>query len=159
LDLDDPRIAALLDTPATDGLARALTSGFDPDPLVGLGPVPGLSVLPAGKVRGLPNEHLASPQMRTLLGTLKATHDVVILSGPPILESVVGEILGPMVDAVVLVIDAGRVSRADLAASGRVLSRSRSRILGAVIVHLAPRAVTAITRLDRCPRPNGHAPA
>lgn len=100
-------------------------------------PAPGLEnvyVLPCGPVIGSPGEILSSEAMAFVLREAREWADVVLLDAPPILAAADASILGAYADGVVMVVSAGRTSRAKAAEAKEQLAAAGARVLGAVLI-------------------------
>jgi capsular exopolysaccharide synthesis family protein len=129
-DLRRPSLHVIFGVPngsgLSDGLARA-TSGQLPVVEVS----PRLSVLPSGHTMADPTTALSSNEMRAVLEEARAAYDWVIIDTPPVGLLTDAKLLGAMVDAVVLVIEAGRTPCHDAARA--IDAVGRDRVLGAVL--------------------------
>lgn len=70
---------------------------------------------------------------RALLEQASASHDWIVVDGPPVLDSPDTAALGSIADGVVLVVQAGRSKRPVLARSADVLRKSGAHVLGSVL--------------------------
>ena len=100
--------------------------------------IDGLSVLPAGTLPANPSELLASPRASQVMDELHRNFDVVIVDSPPLLVAD-PEIIGDLVDGLVLVVsvDGTRIRRLRRA-TGR-LTGSPLRLAGIVVNRTNPR--------------------
>ena len=100
---------------------------------------PNLSVLAAGAVPANPVAMLASREMVTLLETVAARFDFVIIDSPPVLAVTDAAILSGLVDGVLLVAASGTTPRGGLVRTRSVLEASGAKILGLAVNKLDPR--------------------
>jgi protein-tyrosine kinase len=129
-DLRRPRIHELLDIVGMPGLNEALKDTRKSK--LGLVAVsPRLSVLPAGKPDPDPMGPLTSQAMDLILNEMAANFDWIIVDTPPVVLLPDTNLLAGMVDAAVLVIEAGRTSY-DLI-NRTLQALGRNRILGVVL--------------------------
>ncbi|HUS80883.1 MAG TPA: CpsD/CapB family tyrosine-protein kinase [Armatimonadota bacterium] len=110
-DLRRPRQHHLFELEREPGLTDALLAGrldgqVRPTMYVGQ-----LGVLPAGELPPNPAEVLGSARMGELLARLAEKADVVIVDSPPSLPVTDAAVLARQVDAVLLVLDAGKTRR------------------------------------------------
>jgi polysaccharide biosynthesis transport protein len=128
-------------------LNGASPQDFHPKPLLGNGfPVAGAGENGNGSLRVVAsggNERGArvarSPQLPQLLEILGQNADVVILDTPPALATVeMAELSRTVVDAVLVVVRHGRVTRRSLVSLQRQAEGWQSEILGAVLVDAPP---------------------
>jgi capsular exopolysaccharide synthesis family protein len=130
-DLRHPRIHAVLGVPAAQGLADVLAGDAAlADVLVTIEGQQ-IAVLPAGKPPAHPAELLGSMAMRRLLQTLRVQFDRVIVDAPSALPLADIGILAPIVDSVVLVVQAGVTTKP--AIQDAVSTIGSDRVLGVVL--------------------------
>jgi protein-tyrosine kinase len=79
--------------------------------------VPNLTVLPSGRSRDQATELLSGPSMATLVSDLSTRYSdrVIIINAPPILVSSEAAILASYAGQVVMVVEADRTGRSDVA--------------------------------------------
>src|SRR5699024_6038621 len=97
-----------------------------------------LDVLPAGAIPPNPAEMLTSARMEELIATASQKYDYVIVDTPPALSVADANLLAPIVDGVLLVVDATKTRRAALAETKRSLELGGARILGTVLNRARP---------------------
>lgn len=97
---------------------------------------PGLQVLPAGEaaVSGA----LVTSAVGPVIGRLRQTDAMVVVSGPPAGSSADAVSLASHVDGTVLVVQAGVTTREAGQRAKRALTQARARVLGVVLVGGAP---------------------
>ena len=105
----------------------------DVDALLQNTPVTGLRVLTTGPLPPDPAELLASTKMRALMAKLKQHADLVILDTPPCSTAADAMILAARADAALLVIDLSHTRASEIRTAISRLSRSRTRLLGALL--------------------------
>jgi polysaccharide biosynthesis transport protein len=145
-DLRNPALDAVFGVGGNPGLADLLAENIHGDefPKVELfrfvctTEIDGLSVLPAGTLPANPSELLASPRATQVMDELHQNFDVVIVDSPPLLVAD-PEIIGDLVDGLILVVsvDGTRVRRLRRA-TGR-LTGSPLRLAGVVVNRTNPR--------------------
>lgn len=137
-DLRRPRIHLHAGIDGSVGLTSVL---LDQVPLeIATHPVSGttLDVLPAGAIPPNPAEMLTSARMEELIATASQKYDYVIVDTPPALSVADANLLAPIVDGVLLVVDATKTRRAALAETKRSLELGGARILGTVLNRARP---------------------
>lgn len=131
-DLRAPQLATALCLPTGAGLSECLAR---PALLAGalqeIG-VENLQVLPAGAIPPNPPELLGSERFRNLLTQLAAQSDIVVLDSPPCLPAPDSVLLSSRVDGVLVVVEADRSRKAELAETLDLLDRANARVIGGV---------------------------
>jgi protein-tyrosine kinase len=117
----------------TNGLSELATRGLAAEAGVRQGPGTSLPVVTAGRPAGSPTEVLGLPALKAAIEQLRARFDWVILDGPPITIYSDAAILAPMVDGVVLVVEAERTRWEVVSQAKRTIEESGGRVLGAVL--------------------------
>ncbi len=92
-----------------------------------------LWILPAGPIPPNPAELLASERMTTVLQTLAARFECVVIDSPPVLAVTDAAVLSNRVDGVVLVVASGSTPRAGLVRTRKILASVGARILGVTV--------------------------
>ena len=95
-----------------------------------------LQVLPAGPAMGEPTDLLESGPMRVVLEERGEASDFVVVEAPPALEASDALALAPMVDGIVVVADAQRATREELAEVGDQLRLVGGNVVGAVLCNV-----------------------
>jgi capsular exopolysaccharide synthesis family protein len=130
-DLRHPRVHAMLGVPDGPGLADLLTGEATlADALVTLEGQQ-IAVLPAGRPPAYPAELLGSTAMRRTLQTLRSQFDRVIVDAPAAFPLADVGILAPIVDSVVLVVQAGVTTKPAIQDAVSVIGPDR--VLGVVL--------------------------
>ena len=140
-----PGISDLLQVPVTDAeqfaslqeacIHRVLTT-------------PGLSVITGGSRAAQPGDLLESPRLAHVLDQQRATHDVIILDGPPALAYADAVSLGSLADGVILVVDPRRTPRRAAQQVVSLLRQARIPILGLVANRTASPEKSSYSRYD-----------
>jgi protein-tyrosine kinase len=130
-DLRHPRVHALLGVPNAPGLAELLSGEATlADALVTIDGQQ-ITLLPGGTPPAHPAELLGSTAMRRTLQTLRTQFDRVIVDAPSAFPLADVGILAPLVDSVVLVVQAGVTTRP--AIQDAVSNIGPDRVLGVVL--------------------------
>lgn len=98
-----------------------------------------LAVVTSGPLPPNPSELLASRRLDSLLDGLKTQADVVILDSPPALPVTDACILASKVDGTMLVVDSSKTRPQALRRAKEALTKSKTRLLGAVLNKLKRR--------------------
>ena len=133
-DLRKPRVADYTGTEGSVGLTSVLLGEVELDVAAMRWGTETLSILPSGILPPSPADVLGSPGMRALVaGDAETAYDLRIVDSPPVLTVADTTLLGPIVDGVVVVVDARRSRRAQVLEAVRGLEASGARILGMVL--------------------------
>jgi capsular exopolysaccharide synthesis family protein len=95
--------------------------------------IEGLRIITSGPLPPDATHVLRAGRMREIIGELKSNADLVIFDSPPLLTVSDALILAPMVDGVLLVVDARSTSREVVRRGMEVLGRINPPIVGAVL--------------------------
>ncbi|MDD5546637.1 MAG: polysaccharide biosynthesis tyrosine autokinase [Candidatus Omnitrophica bacterium] len=136
-----PGLADILLGTATESSIRGLT-----DFLIGLGwdealKIPGidnLNVLTSGSTVQNPAELLGSQNMVNFLKKMREKYDVVLLDSPPVLAVTDPSVLAPNVNAVILLYEAGKISRSALHRAKIQLESVKAPVKGVVLNNISP---------------------
>lgn len=132
-DLRRPRVHELFGLDGSVGLTTALVGEIElAEAIVPWGDR-GPDVLVAGKLPPSPAAVITSQPFRAALDEVSATYDAVIIDSPPVLTVADSNLLAPLVDGVVIVVDASRTRRPQLANTIRSIESAGGRILGIVL--------------------------
>lgn len=132
-DLRRPNVADLMNLEGAAGLTTVLIGRADFDDVVQEWGDRHLHVLTAGEVPPNPSELLASPAMKRLLAELAERYDVVILDTAPLLPVTDAAILSRVALGTIVVANARRVRRGQLAEGLGFLEQVEARVLGIVL--------------------------
>jgi len=110
-------------------LAEALASDDPPPPAGG-----GILTVLRCNASDVDREHLfGSPEMATWLERQRGRYDYVLLVARDIAHHADAALIGPMMDGVVIVVEAGRTRSVALAQAREQLERSRAHVVGVVL--------------------------
>lgn len=135
-DMRRPRLHSYFDVPNGRGLSNILSSdarGAEALAMVQQYGSSDLYVLTSGPVPPNPAELLASAQMRDLLATFEDAFTHVVIDTPPAASFTDGVLISPLVDGVLLVVHAGRSSRALARRTRQTLFNVGARLIGVVL--------------------------
>jgi protein-tyrosine kinase len=141
-DLRKPSIHRYLDLPSGPGLIDYLTSGYPiPESLVHPEGLANLVVLPAGHSTSQSGELLSSPRMVDLVKELKHFYPdrYVLFDLPPLLYAD-PLAFAPLVDGIILVVEAGSTPRAEITRALETLKEFP--VLGCVLNKIAPLGIS-----------------
>jgi capsular exopolysaccharide synthesis family protein len=132
-DLRRPAIHRIFNLPVGPGLAELLRGEADLAAAVKPGPLPGLSILPAGQPNGQALQALTQGILSASLQHLREQFDFIIIDSAPVLPVPDSQLIGQCADGVVLAIR-HEVSRlAAVTAAAERLTSLDIRLLGAVV--------------------------
>lgn len=132
-DLRRPKQHRIFNLKNHDGLSNYLTMGLELNKLIKTTLVPSLYFINSGPVPPNPAELLGSERMKALLDRLKAAFDFILIDTPPILSVTDAQVLGKMVDGLVLVVQADRTPREALKQTREVIDLLQLKTYGVVI--------------------------
>ncbi len=116
-----------------DGLSNYLSLGLGIDKLVKTTQVPSLYFINSGPIPPNPAELLSSQKMEFLLENLEKQFDFILIDTPPILTVTDAQVLGKMMDGLVLVVQADKTPKEALSQSREIADLLKLRTFGVVI--------------------------
>lgn len=131
-DLRRPRLHQLFGVANDRGLTSMLLSDTDQASIVDT-PVEGMRLLPSGPPPPNPSEILGSRRIERAIETLVGSAELTLFDCPPVLAVSDAAVLARRVDAVLLVVSAGRTKRDHASRAREVLDRAGARVLGVVL--------------------------
>ena len=135
-DFRRPRVASALGLEGAVGLTTVLIDGVTlADARRPYGKTT-LDLLLAGDVPPNPSELLSSARLAQVLGELSTEYDVIIVDSAPVLSVADATFLAPHVDLTLLMVDASKSRKAQLAKSIRSLEVTGAHISGIVLNRL-----------------------
>lgn len=133
-DLRDPSISVLVKGLKNDkGLSTVLTGRDTVEESLQNTDLRNLRVLTAGAAPPNSAELLGSPKMRDVLADLATRCDLVIIDTPPVLPASDAPVIASLVDGVLVVVNAKKTKRQQLADTLEDLTLSGGKILGIVL--------------------------
>jgi protein-tyrosine kinase len=115
------------------GVAELATQGLVPEAAIRQGQGCSLPIVTAGRPAGSPTSILGLAPLKAAIEQFRARFDWVVVDGPPITVYSDAAILAPLVDGVVLVVEAEKTRWEVVSQAKRTLEESGGRILGAVL--------------------------
>ena len=159
-DLRRPALHGIFGLSSAAGLTNALLlGGQDLEQLLQQTRFENLRVLASGPLPPNPAELLNSPRMDSVIQTLRQRADILLFDSPPTGAVADASILAAKVDGAILVVDAGRPRAEALRSACEALSRSKTKVLGAVLNKLTDRGggyYTYGSYYAASPEANGH---
>ncbi|MBI5302354.1 MAG: CpsD/CapB family tyrosine-protein kinase [Chloroflexi bacterium] len=95
--------------------------------------VPALRLLASGTIPPNPSELLASRRMSDVIAALQQHADVILFDAPPIIAVTDAAVLASKVDAVLLVLSAGKTRREHARKAKQLLDKVNARLIGTVL--------------------------
>jgi len=132
-DLRRPRLHKVFRVPRSPGVAQVLRGDLSPAAAVRDTFFQDLSFLPAGRDTDGIADYIGSDRMRALLAELSDHFDTIIVDTPPVLAVADAVALGPLVDGVLLVVEAGSTDRHAVEQALNQLTGAGARVVGAVL--------------------------
>lgn len=131
-DLRRPRVHKIFGLKNNAGLSNYLAGEGDLSTLIQIA-MPNLYVLPVGPLPPNPAELLGSPRMKTVVETLSANFDYVVIDSPPVSSFADSLILSALVEGVIIVVKGGVTPREMAQRTKAHLQSVGAKILGVVI--------------------------
>ena len=129
-----PAMERLFQIPASPGAADALSGTTDPAELgYALGVHANLLVIPAGQVSADPLALFRREAMAGLLNALTSRFDVLVVDTAPVNQYPDAQIIAPMFDAVVVVVDVGQAPRETVTKAKQIIQTTGANLLGTVL--------------------------
>jgi len=138
-DLRRPSIHRMLGLSDEKGLSHYLSGEARPTEISHHVGLPDLFVVPAGPLPPNPGELLASARMIELITLAAEKFDRVIIDGPPVLGLADAMILSNVAQHTIMVVAAGKTSRAHLGSSLKRLHGARANLLGGLLTMIDQR--------------------
>ncbi len=135
-DMRKGKVGKYLGINSTPGLSNVLSNGMEADTALFNTGVENLSILLSGNVPKNPAELLGSKKAQNLIASLKNKFDYIFIDSPPVMPLTDACVLGPMVDAVILVIQAGRTQRNIIKHTEHRLHQAGANTVGAIVTNV-----------------------
>ncbi|MBN1405602.1 MAG: CpsD/CapB family tyrosine-protein kinase [Candidatus Omnitrophica bacterium] len=135
-DMRKGKVARYLGFHSHPGLSDILSKDVALDSALVSPGIDNLSILLSGPVPKNPSELLNSRKMQSLMASFKEKFDYILIDSPPVMPLTDACILGPMTDAVILVVQAGRTQRGLVHHTESRLKQAGAKIIGAVMTNV-----------------------
>ncbi|MFH1458937.1 MAG: CpsD/CapB family tyrosine-protein kinase [Candidatus Omnitrophota bacterium] len=129
-------LESLLNIKAEKGLSDYLNNQAALNEVLVPTEIENLKILPAGNIPENPAEIFASQKLKELVVDLEKNYNYIIFDTPAIIPFAEGKILGPCVDGVLLVVQAGKTRREVVWRIEEELKSVRAKILGVVLTNV-----------------------
>jgi succinoglycan biosynthesis transport protein ExoP len=131
-DLRRPKLSETLGLDNAVGVTSVLSGQLQIEQVIQRGPG-GVDLLSSGPLPPNPSEILASRQMQTLIGKLRALYDTVLIDTPPVLPVTDAAAVAPATDGVILVCRYRSTTRDQVSAARGALKSVSASLLGTVL--------------------------
>lgn len=132
-DLISPTLDRRFGVPNQRGLSNLIVGDADFSVVAHIEGDPNLSIITTGPIPPNSSELLGSARMKHLMDRLREEYDVIIMDTPPILPVTDAIVASPLADGVILVVQAGRTRRGEVAHAQDVLDEAHANLLGVVL--------------------------
>jgi succinoglycan biosynthesis transport protein ExoP len=132
-DLRKPSVHQVLGLTLKTGLSNFLTGASGLDDILQASDQPGLSIITSGPLPPTPAELLADNRLRTFCAAAEERFDVVIFDGPPVMGFADAPLISAVAAGTILVVEAGKTRRGQIASTLHRLRMARAKVLGAVL--------------------------
>ncbi len=119
--------------PKEPGFSNYLTDVVPLHKIIHETQIPNLSVISCGSLIPNPSELLGSHQMQRFLDEVRRKYDLIVFDTPPLNAATDAIVVGTQVDAVVLVLRAGKTQRALAKSKLELFSSVPAKLLGAIL--------------------------
>jgi tyrosine-protein kinase len=127
-----PKLHRLFGVEDHSGLTQLVNGDHLPADLFVSPGIDNLRLLPSGQTHDVSDDLFTSTAMRNLLRELRIHADIILIDAPPVLPVADTLTLAPLVDAVLLVVEAGS-PRAGVARARQRLDLVNARVIGSVL--------------------------
>jgi len=142
MDLRRPGLTTLFAMKGMTGVSDILRSGGNvgdaASRAVRTTELPGLDVIPAGGRRSHPTELISGPNVEELLVWADANYDQVLIDSPPVLAASDAQLIGRLVDGVMLVVDAKKNQRRAIIRATESFRSVNINVIGTIINRVEP---------------------
>ena len=132
-DMRKPKVNEAFGVSQEPGLSNLLVGGVKASESVRKTKIPGLWLLPAGKLPPNPAELLGSQRFKEFLLSLKEHFDTIVIDSPPVMAVADAAVIAHRTTGVVFVVGAEMTSRYAAKAALDQLENARARFVGAVL--------------------------
>ena len=132
-DLRRPMISRYFGIEDGGGIGEVLTGGSTLKLVSRKTSVSNLTVIPAGKVKGLPSDYMDQETLSNIFQELRFYFDYIIVDSPPVIPISDPLLLAEHVDGVILVVRGGVTQREVVSRAANLLINSRINVIGVVL--------------------------
>lgn len=131
-DLRNPSLHSIFDLP-NKGLSNCVMAGENISEIVQSSDVQDLDIITSGPIACYPSELLGSKRMQDVLNELAAKYDYVLIDTPPVLSFTDAAVVAAKTDAVILLMESGKIKPALAKEAKKVLEHTKSNIIGVIL--------------------------
>jgi polysaccharide biosynthesis transport protein len=132
-DLRRANLHTQLAVPREPGLTDFFIENLEPAAVVRATDVPGLAVIPSGRLPPHPPALLARPELGTLLRALEERYRWVLVDSPPVAAVTDALLIAPHARSTLLVVQQNKVDRATVKRAAGALRKVTPNLIGAVL--------------------------
>jgi capsular exopolysaccharide synthesis family protein len=132
-DMRRPSVHEIFGTAQEPGLSNVMVGNAQLHKAIRLTPVPGLSLLAAGRIPPNPIELVATQRFKDFLDLLKKEYDWVVVDSPPVMAVADAAVLSRVTSGVLFVVGAEMSRRATVEAAIERLHAAKAHFLGGVL--------------------------
>jgi tyrosine-protein kinase Etk/Wzc len=132
-DLRRPTMHSLFKIERQVGLTNALLGAYTLDEVIKPTGIENLDIITAGDIPPNPSELLSSNAMRKALTLLQQRYDLILMDSPPVIAVTDAAVLSTRVDAVLLVVSSGYVTRKEVDRAIQLLGNVRANLIGVLL--------------------------
>ncbi len=132
-DMRRPRLHKSMGVSRGLGLSNLMLGESSYDDCIKTSDIPNLYVLPCGPTPPNPVELLLSQRFHTILNELRGRFDRILLDSPPLQAVTDPVVLSRCSDGVIIVVQAGKTLRDDLARSAKQLHDVNANVVGVIL--------------------------
>jgi len=147
-DLRHPSASRHFKLPDARGLTALLRAQAESENVYVRGPLPSLTILPAGTTTRHPPDVLGSERLRQLLGTLRQSYDAIYIDAPPVTPVLDSVVLAKLAVKVVFVVAWRRTPRDLVQRAVQAIGNPRQKAAGIVLNDVQLSVLSSYGRYD-----------
>ncbi len=135
-DLRKPRLHRIFEVNNMGGVSNYLSGKVSLQDAIKMSTIQNIWILPSGPIPPNPAELLNSKKMQQMLDEVQQDFDIIIIDSPPVLAAIDTVVMSSFVDAVVLVVRAGKTNKQALLRTYEEMEKARANVIGVVLNEL-----------------------
>jgi capsular exopolysaccharide synthesis family protein len=132
-DLRHPSISGHLNLDPGPGLTNLMVGTAELEQTLRRGPLPSLTILPAGPSTPYPAEMLTSERFKQTLHTLRGHYDVIYIDAPPLVPVIDSALLSRLVDKLVFVVQWRKTPRYAVRRALQTIDSATEKVAGVAL--------------------------